>query len=81
MEELKFESEDLYSDETEEDKDDETADRWSHHFSFGLGFLITLLLKKAFVHVLCHLWINLIYMLDAYYKLWWLYQVCNIDMY
>ncbi|XP_052690323.1 required for excision 1-B domain-containing protein-like [Crassostrea angulata] len=27
MEELKFESEDLYSDETEEDKDDETADR------------------------------------------------------
>lgn len=51
MEELKFESEDLYSDETEEDKDDETADRWSHHFSFGLGFLITLLLKKAFVHI------------------------------
>lgn len=68
MEELKFESEDLYSDETEEDKDDETADRWSHHFSFGLGFLIPLLpwlLKKAFVHVLCHLWINLICMLDA----------------
>lgn len=32
MEELKFESEDLYSDETEEDKDDETADRWNHHF-------------------------------------------------